>query len=62
MEEKYQQTLRQEAEIRRQGYQLVKLWQCQFAEGGTIDPVEEPLEPRQAFFGGRTNVVKLVIG
>ena len=52
LQERYDNTMRQEEELRRQGYRVVSQWQCGFKETGPINPIETPLDPRQAFFGG----------
>ena len=51
------------------GWQLVEIWECEFEDKLTKDPamreyieslqLSEPLEPRDAFYGGRTNAIKL---
>lgn len=58
LERKCEVTQEREQAIRRQRYRVVKMWQCQFKPEKT-EPIEAPLEPRQAFFGGRTNVIKV---
>ena len=59
--------LKQEGD--RHGWQLVEKWECEFQDEMQGDPtmetyvdslrVPQPLEPRDAFFGGRTNAIKL---
>ena len=59
--------LKQEGD--RHGWQLVEKWECEFQDEMQGDPTMEtyvdslrlpqPLEPRDAFFGGRTNAIKL---
>ena len=55
--------------IQEQGYQLVSVWECEIHRELSCNEqmnryfndfeVVEPLEPRQAFFGGRTNTMKV---
>ena len=56
-------------EVRGQEGQLVKIWECEFRDELERNPemedfvdnleLPEPLHPRDAFFGGRTNAIKL---
>lgn len=46
LDEKYLETKRQEAVLKRLGHSVIVMWQCQFVEQGPIDPIEVPLEPR----------------
>ena len=62
-------TLQKEANIRRAGYNVISMWGCGFAEKKKSDPqLKEfletfeyvpPLNPRDAFFGGRTGATTL---
>ncbi|XP_068742053.1 uncharacterized protein [Montipora capricornis] len=55
--------------LREKGYLVVEMWECQWNNLKKSNPqvkqfiqnleTEEPLEPRDAFFGGRTNAFKL---
>ena len=38
-------------------YNLVEIWECEFSKKNQL--THEPLNPREALFGGRTNAVKL---
>lgn len=69
LQELYEHTQKKLAELKRLGYNVVVMWECQWdtqvknktylqAFLDTFEDVE-PLEPRDAFFGGRTNAVKL---
>jgi len=69
MQEVYEATLRKHDLLSRQGYQLCVKWECDWNLEVKTDPdlsqfldtfeIVKPLEPREAFFGGRTNAVKL---
>lgn len=65
----YNNTIKQEKELRRLGYRVISIWGHQFTElkqyndnareyVKTLD-VQSRLNPRDSFFGGRTNCVKL---
>ena len=55
--------------IKRQGYQVEVKWECQFRQEVMANSelsdfiaelnLQDPLNPRHAFFGGRTNAIKL---
>ena len=53
------------AKIRAAGYTLVEVWECdlkkdkEFMKFMKTREIVEPLNPRDAFFGGRTNITKL---
>ena len=62
-------TLRKRTRLEEAGYRVISKWECDWdrerqdkADVATYlaqHPVVAPLEPRDAFFGGRTNAVKL---
>uniref|UniRef100_A0A1Y1LSM0 DNA-directed DNA polymerase n=1 Tax=Photinus pyralis TaxID=7054 RepID=A0A1Y1LSM0_PHOPY len=66
-----EKTLATSSRIRAAGYQLVEMWECAFRTFLTSNPEiatllegnnimkNEPLNPRNGFFEGRTNAVKL---
>ena len=69
MEELYQATLSKRMALLRAGYTVIEMWECewdrlvdnesavsQFLRSFDLVP---PLEPREAFFGGRTGAVTL---
>ena len=72
MDERYERTLKISEKIRESNYTLIEIWECEFEEEckrnrdislyiqeKTRD-FQEPLNPRDAYFGGRTgNTVKL---
>lgn len=53
--------------IRAAGFDLVEVWECELAKDRDFEKfyktwdreIVDPLNPRDAFFGGRTNVTKL---
>ena len=69
MEELYRATLAKEDALRTAGYHVNVIWECQWDELCKSNPfvknfvstlsLVEPLEPRQAFFGGRTGAIAL---
>ncbi|KAL9960272.1 hypothetical protein ACROYT_G033710 [Oculina patagonica] len=69
MREVYEETRCRAAVIRAAGYTLVEMWECQWTKLKKEDSAVKTfvdsldlvtrLEPREAFFGGRTNAVKL---
>ena len=69
MEELYRATLAKEDALRTAGYHVNVMWECQWDELCKSNPfvknfvstlsLVEPLEPRQAFFGGRTGAIAL---
>ena len=69
MQELYRATLAKEDALRTAGYHVKVMWECQWDELCKTNPfvknfisdlkLVEPLEPRQAFFGGRTGAVAL---
>lgn len=56
-------------ELRREGYNVIEIWECQWTEMKKSRPdvkefveqldITSPLNPRDAFFGGRTNAICL---
>ena len=69
VEELYQATLNKRMAMLRAGYTVVEMWECQWssllkkdeAVQQFIDSLQlvPPLEPREAFFGGRTGAVAM---
>lgn len=65
----YKETVAREIEIRQMGFNVVSIWGCQWAARKKDDPelsqkvkllqVPTPLNPRDAFFGGRTESFRL---
>ncbi|XP_063965780.1 uncharacterized protein LOC129254369 [Lytechinus pictus] len=69
VQEVYDQTMYRINALKKQGYRVITMWECDFAklrrENKTLQTFLEklqfrdPLNPRHAFYGGRTNAVKL---
>ena len=70
MEELYQNTQRKIKWLKDQGFEVVEKWGCEFKKEMEQDEgmkqimkdhgFVDPLQPRDAFFGGRTNAAKLL--
>ena len=64
-----QRTLEKVQFLKDTGCKVIEIWTCDIERQLAVDPemkeffdnfeVSEPLEPRQAFFGGRTNATRL---
>ena len=71
MKSVYNDTMAREEYLRGQGYEVIVKWEHEFRDDIKSDPglkafaktwkakVIEPINPRDAFFGGRTNAAKL---
>ena len=69
MNELHQRTLEKIQFLKDNGYNVVEIWTCDIDRQLETDPdmktffdrfeISEPLEPRQAFFGGRTDAISL---
>ncbi|KAE9530087.1 hypothetical protein AGLY_011549 [Aphis glycines] len=64
MEDLYQKTIDRSTTIKNAGYNLVEQWECDWINSTTYKKMRkadivEPINPRDAFFGGRTNATKL---
>ena len=69
MDDVYRATQAKMKFLRDRGFVITEIWECVRTRAKTSDPdlqafvsnldLQEPLNPRQAFFGGRTNAVKL---
>ncbi|XP_050506022.1 uncharacterized protein LOC126884199 [Diabrotica virgifera virgifera] len=60
----YANTLRRSQQIRGAGYNLVEMWELDWINSVDYKKVEhmvKPLQPRDAFYGGRTNATKLLV-
>ena len=63
----YQKTVERTEQLQRAGYTVVEMWECKWKKTREYsknrylinNQVIEPLNPRDAFFGGRTEVFKL---
>ena len=69
MQDVYETTQQRTQQLRELGYRVIEMWECDWSRLkdtsldirtylGTLD-LTEPLNPRDAFCGGRTNAVKL---
>ena len=68
IEETYEATLKRTAILQAAGYTVIEKWGCEFNHDKKTDPelqtflesfeMVPPLEPRDAFFGGRTGATK----
>jgi hypothetical protein len=69
MEDLYEKTIERSEKIKKAGYNLIEMWECEWTKSKEykkemkqieekIKELEE-LNPRNAFFGGRTNATKL---
>ena len=66
MEQLYKDTMRKVKYLKDQGFNVEQKWECELEkeDGEMKQFLEEhelvdPLQPRDAFFGGRTNAAKL---
>lgn len=65
IEEVYEVTLKKAAMLRATGYTVIEKWGCEFKNDPELQSFLEsfeivtPLEPRDAFFGGRTGATAL---
>lgn len=64
MEDLYEKTTRRSKQLKEAGYSLVEIWECEWLKSReykvTIPvQIDEPLKPRESFFGDRTNAAKL---
>ena len=69
MEQLYKDTLRKVNYLKDQGFNVVQKWGCEFTKEMKEDEemkqfmedheLVDPLQPRDAFYGGRTNAAKL---
>ena len=72
MQDLCQPTLEKVQFLKDTGCKVSEIWTCDIERQLTVDPemkeffdnfeVSKPLEPRQAFFGGRTNATRLFYG
>ena len=70
MEQLYEDTFEKVYHLRDQGFQVIEMWECDPLKEMEHDEdmrryfeeyeLVEPLQPRDAFYGGRTNAAKLL--
>jgi hypothetical protein len=69
MEDLYEKTIERSEQLKKAGYNLIEMWECEWTKSKEykkemkqieeeIKELEE-LNPRNVFFGGRTNATKL---
>ena len=69
MEELYENTLEKICYLKEQGFNVIEMWECELRKEKERNEdmkryfeeheLADPLQPRDAFFGGRTNAAKL---
>ena len=69
MQQLYEDTFKKVKHLRDQGFQVVQKWECDLLKDMEHDEdmkhyfeeyeIVDPLQPRDAFYGGRTNAAKL---
>ena len=70
MQQAYHDTYKRLESLKEQGYPVVVMWECEFDQRCQKDPAyktrverfyhgQEPIQPREALFGGRTNAIRL---
>ena len=69
MHDLYQATVQKTEYLREHGFEVIEMWECEISRElerdedmqGYFDDydITDPLEPRHAFYGGRTNATKL---
>ena len=69
MEELYEDTIRKVDYLEDRGFEVVQKWECELKKEMKEDEelkryideheLVDPLQPREAFYGGRTNAAKL---
>ena len=70
MEQLYEDTFEKVYHLRDQGFKVIEMWECDLLKEMEHDEdmrryfeeyeIVEPLQPRDAFYGGRTNAAKLL--
>ena len=70
MQQLFEDTLEKVCHLKDQGFQVVEMWECDLAKEMEHDEdmrcyfeeyvLVDPLQPRDAFYGGRTNAAKLL--
>ena len=68
MEQLFEDTLEKVCYLKDQGFRVVEMWECDLYKEMEQDEemkryfdceIVDPLQPRDAFYGGRTNAAKL---
>jgi hypothetical protein len=64
MHELYEKTVSYSQYFRAEGYTVIEIWGCQYKKNKNIkldNPIITPLNPRDALYGGRTEVFKTLV-
>jgi len=68
MGELYEKTKERSKQITDAGFNLIEMWECKWLKSkyykssiNNANNIVEPLNPREAFYGGRTNASKLKV-
>ena len=69
MEQLFEDTVKKVKYLENQGFNVVQMWECELVKQMEHDEdmkryfeeydITDPLQPRDAFYGGRTNAAKL---
>ena len=69
MEQLYEDTMEKVCYLEKQGFEVKQMWECELVKEMEQDEdmaayfeeydIVDPLQPRDAFYGGRTNTAKL---
>ena len=69
MEQLYEDTMKKVCYLEKQGFEVKQMWECELVKEMEQDEdmaayfeeydIVDPLQPREAFYGGRTNAAKL---
>ena len=70
MEQLFEDTLEKVKYLKDEGFQVIEMWECDLVKEMEHDEdmrryfeeyeIVDPLQPRDAFYGGRTNAAKLL--
>ena len=70
MEQLFKDTFEKVRHLKKQGFQVIEMWECDLVKEMGHDEdmrryfeeyeIVDPLQPRDAFYGGRTNAAKLL--
>ena len=70
MEQLFEDTGKKVKYLKDQGFEVIEMWECKLVKEREQDEemkryfeeydLVEPLQPREAFYGGRTNAAKLL--
>ena len=70
MEQLYEDTAKKVCDLEKQGFEVIQMWECELLKKLKNDEemnhyfeeyeIVDPLQPRDAFYGGRTNAAKLL--